>query len=305
MATRFYGLPPLTSLAVFEATARHLSMKDAAAELNVTPGAVSHQIKALEQDIAVSLFRRIHRGIELTPEGEELYDVLARAFNHTATVLDRLRSGDVNSAVTIGATTAVASLWLMPRITAFWRQHPDIRVNHRISDTPFDLKRADVDLAIRYGRGNWPGEEAAILFDDEIIPVASPEFAKRHAGIGGVELPGLPLIQMEALNRSWMTWSEWFRDMGIPAGRLNGPRFNNYSISLQAAADGIGVGLCWRHLSRPFLISGELVHFTGLSLPAAGHFCLTWSNRDNLSPSGILVRDWLLHESGRDQPSLE
>ncbi len=305
MATRFYGLPPLTSLAVFESAARHLSMKHAATELNVTPGAVSHQIKALERDIAVPLFRRIHRGIELTPEGEELYAVLAHAFNRTATVLDRLRSGDASSAVTIGATTAVAALWLMPRITAFWREYPDVRINHRISEMPFDLKRADVELAIRYGRGNWPGEEAAILFGDEIIPVASPEFAARHAGIGAAGLPDLPLIQMEAINRNWTTWSEWFRDMGIPAGRLNGPRFNNYSISLQAAADGIGVGLGWRRLSRSFLESGKLVHFTGLALPAAGNFYLTWSSRDTLSAPGILVRDWLLQESHREQSSLE
>lgn len=294
MTSRFYGLPSLTALAVFEAAARHQSLKDAASELNVTAGAVSHQIKALEQEISVDLFRRVHRGVELTREGEELYAVLARSFNQTAIVLERLRAGERVAVVTIGATTAVAAMWLLPRITSFWSEHPRVRINHRISDAPFDLKRADVELAVRYGRGNWPGEESDKLFDDEIIAVCSPDFAARHQGIDAIAMPDLSLVQMETVNRNWTTWAEWFRFHKLESGRLIGPRFDNYSIAMQAAADGVGVALCWKHLTGEYLASGKLVQFTDLSMPAPGSFYLTWNSHETLSDSAIQIRDWLL-----------
>ncbi|MBL4757767.1 MAG: LysR family transcriptional regulator [Rhizobiales bacterium] len=297
MATRFYGLPPFTSLAAFEAAARHLSMKTAATELNVTPGAVSHQIKALEADVSTALFRRVHRGVELTQAGEDLYAVLARSFNQTATILERLRAGENRSAVTLGATTAIASLWLMPRIAAFWREYPDVRINHQISDTPFDLARADVELAVRYGHGNWQGTVAKKLFDDTIIPVCSPEFSARHGKLDGAELAELPLIQMESLNRDWTTWPEWFRALDIATGTLKGPKYNNYSITLQAAADGVGVALGWRQVIKTYLEAGTLVPCTNLSFPSPGSFFLTWNSRDALSPAAKLIRDWLLDEN--------
>ena len=195
MARGFYDLPSLTSLAVFEATARHMSMKSAAEELNVTPGAVSRQIKALEQDIGAPLFVRVHRGIELTGAGEELAGVLAQAFGRTADVFRRVRSREDQVSVTIGATTAFASLWLMPRIGEFWRRRPEITINHMISDSPPEMRRPEVDLRIRYGNGDWPGEVGERLFGDRIYPVCGPAFAAEHpVDVDG--LSALPLLHV-------------------------------------------------------------------------------------------------------------
>ena len=161
---RYYDLPSLTALASFEAAARHLSVKAAAEELNVTPGAVSRQIKALEAELGLALFTRLHRGLALTREGEELAGVLARGFGQVALLLRDFRGRSQGRNVTLGSSNAFASLWLMPRLGAFWRAHPEITVNHMISDRAADLRVPEVELRIRYGGGASAGEEAERLF---------------------------------------------------------------------------------------------------------------------------------------------
>ncbi|MDA4846050.1 LysR substrate-binding domain-containing protein [Hoeflea poritis] len=294
MSKRYYGLPSLTTLAAFESCARHLSFKQAAAELNVTPGAVSHQIKALEKEIGVPLFERLHRGVELTPAGGELFAVLASSFSQTASVLEKISSAPSDATITIGTSAAVASLWLMPRIGRLWQAHPELRINHRVSDRLHDLDRSDIDLVVRYGNGRWDGETAIQLFTDSVGPVCSPEFAGNHAIRTIRELPSLPLLQLEAIDTGWMTWMEWFALNGISTARVNGPRFNNYSIALQAAEEGAGVVLGWSRLIGAYLSAGRLVPLGDFFVPAPGAFHLTWNSRKVLDPSVELVRDWLV-----------
>lgn len=294
MTKRYYGLPSLTQLAAFEASARHLSMKQAAAELNVTPGAVSHQVKALEYEIGAELFKRVHRGIELTEAGAELYAVLSSAFSRTAAVIEKIGAGTNDATVTIGASTAVASLWLMPRIGRLWQAHPELLINHRVSDRPFDLDRSDIDLVVRYGSGSWEGETAIQLFTDMVGPVCSPGFAASHTIRNRNDLFALPLLQLEAVDSGWMSWREWFVLGGSDVGRIDGPKFNNYSIALQAAEEGTGVVLGWTRLIESYLSTGRLVPLGDLSIPAPGAFYLTWNSRDQLDPSVTIVRDWLV-----------
>ena len=291
---RYYGLPSLTKLAAFEAAARHMSLKQAAAELNVTPGAVSHQVKALESEIGVMLFRRVHRGVELTDAGAELYAALSTAFSRTASVIEKIGSGTGGATVTIGTSAAVASLWLMPRISRLWQAHPELRINHRVSDRPLDLDHSEVDLVVRYGNGDWEGETSVQLFADTVGPVCSPGFAASHTVRDPVDLLSLPLLQLEAVDTGWMSWREWFALAGSRVQRIEGPKFNNYGIALQAAEEGAGVVLGWTRLIGSHLSSGRLVPMGNLALPAPGAFFLTWKARTVLDSPVVLVRDWLV-----------
>jgi LysR family glycine cleavage system transcriptional activator len=294
MARRPYDLPSPVALQAFEAAARHLSLKAAAAELNVTPGAVSRQVKALETDLGVELFTRVHRGVELTQAGEDLFSVLAWGFDQTAQVVRRLRQAGAESAVTIGSSTAFGQLWLMPRMGGFWQSHPDVTVNHVLSDVDRDLVRAGVDVRTLYRASGEDAPGSMRLFGDTMLPVASPAFVERHAGARAADLVGLPLLRVEGLDPDWITWEGWFDRLGIPHGRLQGRTFNNYAITLQAARDDQGVALGWRSLVEPMLRSGELTAFTDAEVEAGGAFFVAWPADRPLSEPARLLRDWIV-----------
>lgn len=297
MARRYYDLPSLTALAVFEASARHLSFKSAAVELNVTPGAVSRQIKTLEREAGTALFERIHRGVELTAAGEELYVVLSRSFSQSAEVFQRIRSQTRRASVTVGATTAFASMWLMSRLGSFWRSHQDITINHQISDNPQDLSHPSIELRIRYGTGQWPGEAVRLLFGDCMYPVCGPQFAEHNAGATVDDLLHLPLLQLQSLDPFWTDWEEWLRRAGKAPVSLNVRKFNNYVIALQAARDNQGVALGWHSLVEPMLDAGTLVRLTDVEIEAPGSFYVTWHAERTLSAPAQTLRDWLIEEA--------
>ena len=203
MVRRYYDLPSLTTLAIFEASARHLSFKLAAAELNVTPGAVSKQIKAIEDELGVPLFVRRGTGVTLTSAGEDLYGVLSGSFSRAAEVVRTIKRGDRSKNVTIACTDALATMWLIPRMADFWERFPEITVDHLISDNPRDYRRAEVELRVRYGLGAWADETAELLFDDTIYPVCGPGFARRHRNVTPEALPDLPLLHVDWVDPEW------------------------------------------------------------------------------------------------------
>lgn len=168
MVRRSYGLPSLSALTAFEAAARHLSITKAAEELNVTPGAISKQVRMLEDELGNPLFLRRHRALELTREGETMAAALREGFERISSTYHQVRTAGGQSSVMIGSTMAMAHLWLMPRMAAFWGRHHDIVVDHVISDHPRGLDRPDIDLRLRYGNGEWPDERSAKLYDDRI-----------------------------------------------------------------------------------------------------------------------------------------
>ncbi len=297
MVRRHYNLPPLTALATFEVAARNGSFKQAAAELNVTPGAVSHQIKALEQELSCALFKRTAKGTILTPEGQELEQVLARSFRQTAAIIERLRLRGVPSSVTVGATTAMAALWLMPRISRFWRHHPDLRVDQYASDLEHGLGQPHLDLRIRYGNGMWRGEESILLFHDEITPLCSPDFAARHPNLSLQDLATLPLVHHHSEVSEWTTWPAWFRALGHEGVIDRGLVVNNYMIALQVAEDGNGVCLGWDRLTKSIRDEGRLVPIGDLRLDAPASFYLTWPKDLDVGAEARTLRDWLVTES--------
>lgn len=293
MVRRYYDLPSLTALAIFEASARHLSFKLAAAELNVTPGAVSKQIKAIEDELGVPLFTRLGTGVALTSAGEDLYSVLSSSFSRAAEVVRTIKRGDRSKNVTIACTDAFATFWLIPRMADFWERFPDITVDHLISDNPRDYRRAEVELRIRYGPGAWNDEIAELLFDETIYPVCSPAFAARHRDATAETLPDLPLLHVDWVDPEWSDWDEVLRRARIPHGPNRGRRFGKFSVALQAAQADQGLAVGWHRLVRPLIRDGKLVKLTDLEMPAPGGYYLTWNDRRTLSPAAETLRSWL------------
>lgn len=297
MVRRHYSLPSLNALAAFEAAARHLSLTRAATELNVTPGAVSKQVKALELEIGRPLFLRLHRAMELTPEGETVARALQEAFERVSATLQQVSHNPALRSVSIGSTMAFAQFWLMPRLHDFWNAHQDIVIDHMISDRNADLFRNDVDLRIRYGDGGWPDETAVKLFDDRIAAVASPGFAARHKVKQAKDMAGLPLLSVEGVDWTWTTWSDFLRATGAPHRKLGLRRFNSYVIALQAAQDGQGLALGWMNMIKPLLSKRALVQVTSNEIAAPQAFYVTWNSKRALSREAETLRDWLLSQS--------
>jgi DNA-binding transcriptional LysR family regulator len=298
MVRRHYDLPSLNALAAFEAAARHLSLTRAAAELNVTPGAVSKQVKSLEQQIGRPLFLRLHRAIELTPEGHAVFQSLKDAFERVAGTIRQVgRMGSPRS-VSIGTTMAFAQLWLMPRLGDFWTAHQDIVIDHIISDRVQEQGRTPVDLRVRYGDGVFPDEESVLLFGDRIVPVAAPTFLARHKVKSVQDLSALPLLSVEGVDWTWTTWAEFLRATGAPHRKLNVRRFNSYVIALQAAQAGQGVALGWMSLVKPLIARRLLVQASPAEIEAPQSFYLTWAARQPLREEAAILRDWLLANAG-------
>lgn len=294
MVRRYYNLPSLTSLAAFEACARHMSIKLASAELNVTPGAVSRQIRGLEEEAGTPLFIREKDGMRLTPEGEELYAVLARGFSQASEAFHRIRTGQSQSSVTLACSNAIGSLWLMPRIGAFWRAQPDIALNHLISDDAADYRRAEIDLRIRYGSGAWPDEVAIKLFNDQIFPVCGPGYLKKHGKVKDADLASLDLLHVAGVDPEWTNWEEFFRRAGVSHDPLVGRRFNNFSVLMQATMDDQGVALGWEQLVGGMLKDGRLKKISKLQIKAPGAYYLTWNENRELSESAEVLKIWLI-----------
>ena len=298
MPRRHYDLPSLNALAAFEAAARHLSLTRAADELNVTPGAVSKQVKTLEDQIGRPLFLRLHRALELTPEGEAVFHSLKDAFERVSGAIRQVGQGGSPRSVTIATTMAFAQLWLMPRLGDFWTAQQDIVIDHIISDRNQETGRPGIDLRVRYGDGSWPEETSALLFGDSIMAVAAPGFLARHKVKSAQDLASLPLLSVEGVDWTWTTWADFLRAAGAPHRRLSVRRFNSYVIALQAAQAGQGVALGWASLVRPLIERKLLAQAGPAVISAPQSFYLTWSARQPLKQEAQVLRDWLLANAG-------
>lgn len=301
MTSRFYRLPSLNALATFEASARHANLKGAAEELNVTPGAVSRQIKALEEEIGASLFRRTPSGLLPTPEGNALYSVLSNLFSRTAETIDAIRTDQRQQQVTLACTHALAKFWLMPRMTGFWRLHPDICLNHYISDDSREFRRNEVDLRIRYGSGAWVQEAGEFLFGDTLYPVASPRLLEQYPHDGAEDLVNPPLLHVDWVDPDWTGWDDLLRAANVSRPSLAGRRFSNLETALWACRDGQGLAIGWDRLVGGLIKSGELVRFTSFEMSAPGGYHLTRNVNAVPKPAVVAVRDWLL-ATARTEP---
>ncbi|WP_172329014.1 LysR family transcriptional regulator [Mangrovicoccus sp. HB161399] len=291
-----YDLPSLGDLACFECAARNLSFKLAAVELNVTPAAVSHRIKALEQDLGQPLFTRQYRGVELTEAGALLFVSLQRGFEAISEGVSRIRYRHDQTGVTIAATTAMSGLWLTPRLAAFWRAHPGIAISQMVQDTGAPLGPGAVppDLSIHYGRPERETDETRLLFHDRILALGTRRFATTHGIRGVADLLKVPLIHTLSGTNAWTDWQEWFETLGWPAPQGPGFALNNYLISLQAAEDDVGAVLGWEGLLGSHLESGRLVQLVPDTMISPCPFYLRI--HAHASANARLFADWLVEQ---------
>lgn len=293
---RFYDLPTLTSLAAFECVARHSSVKFATEELNVTPGAVSRQLKALESYLGVTLFSSKGKAMALTLAGEELYAALAASFSRISDVSRSIKRGDQSRNVTIVCTDTTATMWLVPRLAEFWKHHPDIMIDHLIAENNRTFRPEEMELRIRYGMGGWLNEVAEPLFQDCLYPVVSPAFAAEHSGARVKDLPALPLLDIDWVAPDWVTWQDALLRAGIASFTFTGRRIGKFALAIQAAIADQGVAIGWHRMITSHLERGELVRFTDLIFLSPGQYYLTWNAGHKLSPAALLLREWI-HEA--------
>ena len=290
----FRRLPPLSALRAFEAAARHGSFKQAAQELSVTPTAISHQIRALEEHAGLTLFERRDRKVVLTDPGAQLYPVLRDGFDAFAAAMERLTRRRSRAQVTISATIAFTARWLVPRVTAFRTLYPQIDLQLLASDDVVDLDTAGVDIAIRYGAGPYPGFDVVSMLADRFAPVSNPMLKVESPA----ELVQRPLIEFQWRRRhpENPTWARWFAAAGL-AEPEEPPqlRFSDESHAIQAAVAGQGVALVSLALVRDELAAGQLVQPLGPSIPGFRHHLLSREGETNAAVT--TVADWLLSEA--------
>ncbi|AZO12033.1 MULTISPECIES: LysR family transcriptional regulator [unclassified Mesorhizobium] len=290
---RPYDLSSVTALICFEAAARNGSFKKAARELNVTPAAVSHQIKALENDLKCDLFLRRSRGVDLTEKGAFLFVALQRGFEAISEAVTQIRDRPETVDVTIRTTTAVSSLWLTPKISAFWKSHPSVTVAQIVSDVPGAATRCD--LSIQYGIPQEDGDECRELFRDQIVALGTPRFASEHDISSVEDLLKVPLIHMNNEETDWTNWNDWFQALG--QGNPKGRRFsvNNYMIALQAAQDDVGAVLGWDGLVESLMRERRLVKLVPDAMPSPMAFYL--KIRPKAGAKVRLFAKWLAESS--------
>jgi LysR family glycine cleavage system transcriptional activator len=255
-------LPPLNALRAFEAAARHLNFSRAADELSVTPGAVSQQIQNLEDYVGAALFKRTPKGLLLTDAAQTALPALREAFDRLAEAASLLTAAVDGRRLTITAAPSFAAKWLVPRLGAFEQLHPQVDVWLSAGLELVDLTAGEVDVAIRYGAGRYPGLEVRRLMSETVIPVVSPELLKEHALNSPEDLKTLILLHDGSpdVDDSCPDWSMWLAARGVRGvDGMRGPRFNQSSLVIEAAANGRGVALAKRTLAQADLEAGRLV----------------------------------------------
>ena len=298
-------LPPLNALRAFEAVARRLSMTKAAEELNVTPAAVSRQVKTLEDYLGVDLFRRANKALFLTDAGQACVPALTRGFDLLAAAIRDLGVFDARRPLTVSVTPSFGAQWLVPRLDRFRGLHPTFDVRIDASTRLVDFRHDDVDLAVRYGPGGRPGLHAVRLMSEEIFPMCSPKLVEAAGPLDSPErLRGHTLLHVDnaQLDEAWPDWETWLITAGVAGvDARRGPRFTQPSMALQAARDGLGIALCGSVLAADDLRAGRLVQPFDLSFPVnfAYHVICPESTADR--PRVVAFREWLLREARSGQ----
>jgi LysR family glycine cleavage system transcriptional activator len=296
-------LPPLSALRAFEAAARHMSFSKAAAELHVTPAAISHQIHALEQDLGVRLFNRLNRSIELTASARVLLPGLTEAFAGIHASIARLRAHNDTGTLTITASPSFAAKWLVLRLHRFQQQCLEIDVRISATDDIVDLSRGDFDIAIRYGAGRYPGLDVELLMKNEVFPACSPQLLATGPPLRTPDdLPAHLLIHDQTIERDPLvpTWSMWLKAAGVkevPA--TAGLSFNNIHLALDAAIAGHGVVLAYSAIAAADLAAGHLVRLFSLALPDQFAYYIVTAPGALERPKVLAFRDWLRREAGQ------
>ena len=294
-------LPPLNSLRAFEAVGRHLSFSKAANELNVTPGAVSQQVRGLEEFLEIRLFKRRNRSIVLTDSGQIFLPLLSDGFSRIAEAVDSVRRSQGDEPLTITAAPSFTSKWLIPRLCKFQALHPEIDVRIDASSRLVDFVREDIDVGIRFGTGEVEGLDSVYLFSFDLIPVCSPDL--KHEGkalqdLSDIRHHTLLHSQDTDFDPSFPDWAMWLATAGVDdVDASRGIFFSQGEMVIEAAIEGQGIALAASVMAAGAIESGRLVQPFETRLPVRLSFHLISTRQKSRSSKIGVFRQWILDES--------
>jgi LysR family glycine cleavage system transcriptional activator len=296
-------LPPLNALKAFEAAARHESFTRAAEELCVTQGAVSHQVKALEAELAIKLFNRERQRLIITEAGRDYLTVVRDALDRIAVGTERLLQRQNAGVLTVSTSPDFAAKWLVHRLGHFAEAHSgiDLRVSATLHHV--DFAREEVDMAVRHGDGNWPGLDTVQLSSEQLFAVCSPKLLSGRRRLSKpADILRFPLIHLD----SRTDWAKWLRVVGISdADVTHGPVLNRASMVIDAAINGQGVALARTTLAAWDLLNGRLVRPFPESLRISKTYWIICPKATASLPKIVTFRDWLLAEASQDLRELK
>lgn len=292
-------LPPLNAIRAFEAAARLGSVRQAAEELFVTPSAVSHQLKSLEGFLGVELFRRSGRQIGLTAAGERYRTSVTHALDEVELATRRVMAPPDGAVVTVSVAPSFLTRWLVPRVRDFQDQYPDIELRLSANSGPIDFARSDIDMAIYFGEGEWPGVEAFFLQQVVLVPVCSPGFLEDR------EIDSLRTLSAQTLidvSTRPDEWDEFLSGFGIERptqGKRLG--FSSTSLAVGAAMEDLGVALADRSLIAREVKYGQLLIPLDLQMPTRQGFFMVYQTGRELSTGMRCFFDWVMNEIAEQQ----
>lgn len=292
-------LPPLTALRAFDAAARHMSFAKAAEELNVTPAALSFQIKSLEEHLGQPVFRRLNRAIELTEAGRTLAPGAADGFATLSAAWRSTRRLNDTSALTVTAGPGITALWLAPRLYSFAAAYPDIDLRFSANLKVVDLNRDEVDIAIRYGHGEDEGLYRSALMTEFVTPMMTPALAQNVKA--PADILGMPLMHDELTSRisPFATWDTWFRAHGLTPPDHIASRFNQADHAIGAAIAGAGVLMGRVFLTEGALNDGRLVAPFDLAIDTGGAYRALCKSGNETRPNIAAFLDWIEGETAK------
>jgi LysR family glycine cleavage system transcriptional activator len=296
------SLPPLNALRSFDAAARHQSFTRAAEELCVTQGAVSHQVKALETELGLQLFKRERNGLVITEAGRDYLAVVRDVFDQLELATDRLLQRQRSGTITVSTSPDFAAKWLVSRLGRFAEAYPEIELKLAALMHRVDFAREDVDFAIRHGDGQWPELDAVNLSAEELFPVCSPSLMTERGGLHKPEdVLKFPLLHLDDRR----DWSRWLVVAGHSGeGLLHGPILNHASMLIDAAIDGQGIALARTMLAASDLLSGRLARPFRAAIPLRNTYWIVCPKATRSLPKIAAFRDWLLEEVAADRHRL-
>jgi len=294
-----YRLPSMNSLRVFEAVARLLSFKVAAEALHITPSAVSHAVQSLESWLGVELFARTSRRLTLTTAGRAFYPHVKEALDRLVQATESIPGRAPKGQLLISCSPTFASRWLLPKLSQFREICPDLSIEIEASQRLVEFPVDGFDLAIRRGAGHWPHLHCVRLWDETIVPVASPALLARQGPFHTVDdLERVPLLHAVSMPEDW---KEWFSATNHRPPIVDGGiRFDTSSLALDAAARGLGVAIGRRPLIDDDLNEGRLVTLFGPGVKCGSAYWLVCSEEAKAWPEVLSFRKWILAASGTE-----
>ncbi|MEA2774166.1 MAG: LysR family transcriptional regulator, glycine cleavage system transcriptional activator [Acetobacteraceae bacterium] len=293
-------LPLLNLFRAFEAAARHRSFRNAADELCITPSAISQQIHRLELSLGVKLFRRLPRRIELTQQGAALANSVQEALVMLQTACDRITQRQDGNTICVDSAPGLGSSWLVSRLPDFRAQHPDVTIILQASNEDVDFARQDVDVAVRWGNGRWPGARATRLVRDSVSPVCSPEFRERYQLRGLQDLPALRNVTQLHVTAQGNTWTDWLAAAGHGSITFHDVHyFSDATLMLQAAMHGQGICLSSYLLAEHDLLSNRLVRPFHVELDLTDGYYVLTNRRSQDREAVAWFREWVCEQARR------